>query len=101
MLSNHPERRREELDRYRRTVGEAEFRRVFSEYRRQPILEEIAIGPHRLVIRRLVEGGGELAGQYFVEKDGRLLLDDEPSEGRARLRKVLEERRATASGRKD
>ena len=97
-LSNRPQRRREVLEAYRRQVGEEEFRRIYARYREGRIVEEIAEGPHRLVIWDL----GHVAGQFFVEKDGRYLLDDEPSEARDRLRRALADyRKARASGRKD
>jgi Ni/Co efflux regulator RcnB len=97
-LSNHPQRRREVLEDYRARVGEEEFRRVYSRYRQGRIVDEIVEGKHRLVIWDL----GHVAGQYFVEVDGRYLLDDEPSEARSKLRRALADyRKARASGRKD
>ena len=35
--------------------------------------------------------GNRLAGQYYVEVEGRFLLDDVPSRSRTELRGVLEE----------
>jgi hypothetical protein len=35
-----------------------------------------------------------LAGQYFVEVEGRYLMDDVPNQTRANLRRVLEAYRA-------
>lgn len=97
-LSNHPQRRREVLEAYRKEVGEEEFRRVYARYREGRIVEEIAEGRHRLLIWDL----GHVAGQFFVEKDGRYLLDDEPSAARDKLRRALADYRdARASGRKD
>lgn len=97
-LSNHPQRRREVLEAYRSEVGEEEFRRIYARYREGRIVEEIAEGRHRLLIWDL----GHVAGQFFVEKDGRYVLDDEPSAARDKLRRALAEyRSARASGRKD
>jgi hypothetical protein len=101
-LSNAPQRRLEVLQEYRARVGEEEFRRVFARYLEQPIVDEIALGRHRLVIWQLADVDGHLAGQYYVEVEGRFLLDDVPSDARARLRRVLEDyRKARPSGRKD
>ncbi|HWA36938.1 MAG TPA: hypothetical protein VG873_03675 [Burkholderiales bacterium] len=98
-LSNHPQRRREVLEDYRKRVGDEEFRRIYAHYLKGRIVDEIADGKHRLVIWDL---GNHFAGQFFVEKDGRFLLDDEPSEARNRLRRALADyRKARASGRKD
>lgn len=97
-LSSHPQRRREVLEDYRARVGDEEFRRVYGRYRQGRIVDEIVEGKHRLVIWDL----GHIAGQYFVEVDGRYLLDDEPSEARSKLRRALADyRKARASGRKD
>lgn len=94
VLSNQPERRREELRKYRALVGEAEFRRVYAEYLGRPILDEYALGARRLVIRDIVDREGKYVGQYFVEKDGRFLIDDEPSEARRALGRRLQDYRA-------
>jgi hypothetical protein len=88
-LSNAPQRRYEVLRDYRASVGEDEFKRVFAQYLGMPIVAEIAIGPHRLIIWDLAEAAHHLAGQYYVEVDGRFLLDDVPSAARADLRRVL------------
>jgi hypothetical protein len=97
-LSNYPERRREVLEAYRKEVGDDAFRRLYARYREGRIVEEIAEGRHRLLIWDV----GHLAGQFFVEKDGRYLLDDEPSAARDKLRRALMDyRNARASGRKD
>jgi hypothetical protein len=97
-LSTHPQRRREVLEDYRGRVGEDEFRRIYARYLEGRIVEEVAEGSHRLVIWDI----GHLAGQYFVEKDGRFLLDEEPSEARNKLGRALADyRKARASGRKD
>ncbi len=91
-LSNAPERRRDVLREYRASVGEAEFRRVFGRFL-QPenrIIAEVAIGPRRLLIWDLGDADHHLAAQYFVETEGKFLLDDVPSEARTDLRRVLQ-----------
>jgi hypothetical protein len=95
LLSTRPKRRYEELAKYLLTVGEGEFKRVFYQYLSSggPVAE-IAIGPHRLLIWELADAGHHLAAQYFVDIEGRFLLDDAPNETRARLRSVLEAYRA-------
>jgi len=101
-LSNQPQRRKEELLEYRALVGEAEFRKVFAEYLSRPILEEYALGTRRLVIRDIVDASGKYVGQYFVERDGTFLMDDEPSPPRERLqRMLLDYGKPSPSGRKD
>ena len=106
-LSNAPARRLEVLRDYRVSVGEDEFRRVFGQFL-QPqnrIAAEVAIGPRRLVIWDLGEAGHHLAAQYFVQAEGKFVLDDVPSEARSDLRLVLQayrkDKAATPSGRKD
>ena len=95
-LSNAPRRRLEELARYRDAVGEDEFKRIYSSYFRpaNPLVAEVAIGAHRLLIWKLGEAGNHLAGQYYVETDGGFLMDDIPGETRAKLRQVLEDYRS-------
>jgi hypothetical protein len=92
LLSNAPRRRFEVLRDYRESVGEDEFKRVFAQYflPQNRLLAEIAIGRHRLLIWDLREGATRIAGQYFVEIDGRYLVDDVPSDTRTSLRWVLE-----------
>lgn len=92
LLSNAPRRRFEVLRDYRESVGEAEFKRVFAQYF-QPqnrVLAEVAIDRHRLLVWDLREGATRIAGQYFVEVEGKYLVDDVPSDMRTRLRWVLE-----------
>jgi len=91
-LSNAPEKREEVLRDYRASVGEEEFKRIFARYlgRANAIVAEVAIGPHRLIIWDLGGPEGRLAGQYYVEHEGRFLLDDLPSEARANLHRVLQ-----------
>ena len=97
-LSNAPERRLEVLRDYRDAVGEAAFKAIYARYFHPSnrVLAEAAIGPRRLIIWQLGEEGGQLAGQFFVEVDGKFLLDDVPSEGRAALQRVLQQYRERA-----
>ena len=92
LLSNAPRRRFEVLREYRDAVGEEEFKRVFAQYfyPENRLLAEIAIGNHRLLIWNLKDGGSRIAGQYFVEIEGRYLVDDVPNDTRTSLRWVLE-----------
>jgi hypothetical protein len=94
-LSNAPGRRYEVLRDYRAQVGEAEFRRVYARYFApgNRLVAEAAIGPRRLLIWRLGEAGGQLAGQYFVEQGGAFVLDDMPNAERRKLERVLREYR--------
>ena len=92
LLSNSPRRRFEVLREYRESVGEEEFKRVFAQYfyPENRLLAEIAIGRHRLLIWSLKDGASRIAGQYFVEIEGRYLVDDVPNDARTSLRWVLE-----------
>lgn len=94
-LSNAPERRYEVLRDYRNLVGEEEFKRVYGRYLHPAnrLLAEAAMGRRRLLIWDLGEAGNRLAGQFFVELDGRFVLDDVPSAERAKLQRVLEDYR--------
>jgi hypothetical protein len=97
-LSNEPSRRTEVLRDYLGIVGEAEFRRVYAQYL-QPenkLVAEIAMGPHRLLIWDLRTAGHRLAGQYYIESDGRFLMDDRPGPERFALQQVLAEHRKQA-----
>jgi hypothetical protein len=96
VLSNAPRRRFEVLRDYRESVGAEEFKKVFAQYLapQNRLLAEIAIGRHRLLIWDLKEGANRIAGQYFVEVDGRYLVDDVPNDVRTSLRWVLEAYRA-------
>jgi hypothetical protein len=102
LLSNAPRRRFEVLRDYRESVGEQEFKRVFAQYfyPENRLVAEIAIDRHRLLVWEL-KGSGQspaaapiIAGQYFVEIDGRYLVDDVPNDTRTSLRWVLEAYRA-------
>ena len=95
LLSNSPRRRFEVLLDYRQSVGEEEFKRVFTQYffPENRLLAEIGIGSHRLLIWQLRDDAAQssrLAGQYFVEVEGRYLMDDVPNATRANLRRVLD-----------
>jgi len=92
LLSNAPRRRYEVLREYRASVGEDEFRRVFGQYfvPGNRLVAEVALDEHRLLVWDLGEAGHRLAGQYYVEIEGKFLMDDVPSEKRAQLRRVLE-----------
>lgn len=95
VLSNAPRRRHAELRRYLDDVGEAAFRKVFGEYfaeGNRPVAEA-AIGPYRLIVWYL-RGAERLAGEYYVEVDGRYMIDDGPNETRNQLRVVLNSLRA-------
>lgn len=98
LLSNAPRRRFEVLREYRDSVGADEFKRVFAEYfdPENRLVAEIGIGKHRLLLWDLKAGVAStaLAGQYFVEIDGRYFIDDVPNDARARLRRILEAYRA-------
>ncbi len=96
LLSNSPRRRFEVLQDYRQSVGDEEFKRVFAQYfyPENRLLAEIAIGQHRLLIWDLKNSASRIAGQYFVEIDGRYLIDDVPNDERTSLRWVLEAYRA-------
>jgi hypothetical protein len=91
-LSNAPQRRFEVLRDYRTAVGEEEFKRIFGRYfaPENRLIAEVALGRHRLLVWILGEAGEELAGQYYVEVEGRFLMDDVPSAERSELRQVLE-----------
>ena len=92
MLSNSPRRRFEVLRDYRESVGEDEFKRVFAQYLApaNQLVAEIAIDKHRLLVWDLREGASRIAGQFFVEIDGKVLVDDVPNDVRTQLRWVLE-----------
>jgi hypothetical protein len=96
-LSNAPGRRFEVLRDYRDAVGEEEFRRIFGRYfaPENRLIAEVAIGPRRLLVWHLGEAGDHLAGQFYVEVEGRFLMDDVPSPERSELRAVLEKFRTS------
>jgi len=93
--SNAPDRRREVLVQYQNSVGEAEFRRIFSRYLESgSIVAEAAIGERRLIVWDLGDAGHRIAGQYFVRTAGRFVIDDVPNDERRRLARVLASYRA-------
>ena len=92
LLSNAPKRRYEVLQDYRARVGDQEFKRVYAQYffPENHVVAELAIGPRHLVIWELGEAGRQLTAQYFVDVDGKFLMDDVPSEERRKLRRLLD-----------
>jgi hypothetical protein len=95
-LSNAPERRSDVLRYYRETVGEEEFKRIFSRFLdpANSLLAEVAIGPRRLLLWKLGEANDHISGQFYLETEGRFLMDDVPSDERTELRRVLDAARA-------
>lgn len=98
-MSNAPMRRYEVLRDYRDRVGEEEFKRIYARYQSPAnrLFMEAAIGRHRLLVWDLGEAGNYLAGQYYVQVDGKFLLDDEPNDERAQLARVLRQLRQSTS----
>jgi hypothetical protein len=94
--SNAPTRRFEVLRDYRDSVGEEAFKRAFGRFLEPEnrLIAEVAIGARRLLVWALGDASGELAGQFYVEVDGKFLLDDVPSRERDELRRVLRRYRA-------
>jgi hypothetical protein len=100
-LSNAPERRLEVLRQFRASVGEEQFRQLFGRYfaPQNRIVMEAAIGARRLLVWDLGEASHQLAGQYFVEVEGRFVMDDVPNAEREKLQRVLAaERKKSGSG---
>jgi hypothetical protein len=95
LLSNSPQRRYAVLQDYQQEVGEEEFRRVFSQYSHPEnrLAAEITIGAHTLLIWYLAQDH-RYAGLFFMQIEGRALMDDVPSETRSQLRRLLEAYRA-------
>jgi hypothetical protein len=95
LLSNAPKARFERLREGFAGWSQDDFARAFGRYfaPENRIAGEAAIGPHRLLMWYLKDSD-YLTGYFFVEVDGKLLLDDVPSETRTRLRRVLEAHRA-------
>ena len=99
VLSTSPKRRFEVLQDYRQSVGEEAFKRVFAQYfdPANRLLTEVAIDRPHLLIWELRGNAGapsHLAGQYFIDMEGKFLLNDVPSPARTQLRRVLEAYRA-------
>ena len=91
LLSNAPKAR---FDRLRESLAgwnAADFEHAYGRYFApgNRIVGEAVIGNHRLLMWYLKDVD-HLAAYYFVEVNGKLLLDDVPSEARAKLRRVLE-----------
>jgi hypothetical protein len=99
-LSNAPQRRLEVLRDYRDAIGEEAFKLVFERYFApgNRVIAEVALGPRRLLVWDLGEAGGRLAGQFYVEVDGKFVMDDVPGRERTQLREVLEKYRLKKSG---
>ena len=95
-LSNAPPQRLDLLRGYRDSVGEDEFRRLFGRLLSPDnrLIAEVAIGPRRLLVWELADANRQLAGQFYIEVDGKFLLDDVPSRERAELQGVLRRYRA-------
>jgi hypothetical protein len=95
LLSNAPRRRFEEFQKFQQAHGNEEFKRVFAEYfdPKNRLLAEIVIGRHSMLVWDQTMTSA-IAGQFFVNVEGRYLIDDVPNEARSRLRKVLEAYRA-------
>jgi hypothetical protein len=93
-LSNAPKQRLELLRGYRDVVGEDEFKRRFGLFFAPDnrLIAEVAIGPRRLLVWEL--GDSQLAGQFYIEVEGKFLMDDVPSRERTQLRGVLRRYRA-------
>ena len=91
LLSNAPRRRFEVLQEYQASVGDDSFRQVYTEYfeSRNRVVAEVTIGEYSLLVWHLRDPN-RYAGQYYVRVEGRTLMDDVPSLGRARLRRILE-----------
>jgi hypothetical protein len=97
-LSNAPRRRLELLRGYRDAIGEEQFRQVFARYSQGKLIAEVALGPRRLLVWDLGEADERIAGQFYVEVDGKFLMDDVPSRERAELRTVLQRYRREMQG---
>jgi hypothetical protein len=98
MLSNSP---RERFERYKERLemwGEEQFKRLFGEYAlpENTVVAEIAIGEHSLLIWNLAKQK-QLAGQFFVRIEDRVLMDDTLNPTREQLRRVLQAYRSGAA----
>jgi len=91
LLSNAPRRRFEVLREYEGEVGQASFKQVYAQYflPQNRLAAEVVVGRHSLLVWHLVEGD-RYAGQYYVEVEGKVYMDDVPSAARTRLRRILE-----------
>ena len=86
-LSNAPQQRLALLRAYLNSVGEEKFRSVFGELLTTGLVAEVALGPRRLLIWDI---GDQLTGQYYVQVDGKFVMDDVPSAERTQLARVLQ-----------
>ena len=95
-LSNAPSQRLELLRGYRDVVGEEEFKRLFGRFLgpENQLIAEVALGPRRLLVWELGDASRQRAGQFYIEVDGKFLMDDVPSRERTELRRVLRRYRA-------
>ncbi|CAM9849480.1 unnamed protein product, partial [Phaeothamnion confervicola] len=95
MLSNAPRRRYEVLHDYKSAVGDDGFKQVYAQYftPQNRLAAEVALGGHSLLVWHQREGD-RYAGQYYVQVEDKVLVDDVPSEARFRLRRILEAIRA-------
>jgi hypothetical protein len=87
-LSNAPQQRLAILRAYLNSVGEEKFRSLFGELLTTQLVAEVALGPRRLLIWEV--GGADLTGQYYIQVDGKYLMDDVPSAERTQLARVLQ-----------
>jgi hypothetical protein len=90
-MSNAPQRRLEVLRSYRDRVGEEELKRIYGRYfaPENRVVAEVAIGPRRMIVWELGDAGYRIAGQIYVEIDGRFVMDDVPSRERSEIRDLL------------
>jgi hypothetical protein len=95
LLSNAPRRRFEVLADYKNAVGDDGFREVFTEYFNPAnrLVAEVIMGSHSLLVWYLAQST-RYAGQYYVEVEGKVFIDDVPNPTRTKLRRVLEAIRA-------
>jgi hypothetical protein len=91
LLSNAPKARYARLRESLAGWEGADFERAYGRYfaPENRIVGEATIGRHRLLMWYLKDTD-YLTAYYLVEVEGKLFLDDVPSESRARLRQVLE-----------
>ena len=101
-LSNAPKRRFEVLRDYRDSVGEEEFKRLFGRFLAAREPPDRRGGDRTAAPAGLGAGrcrAASSAGQFYVEVDGKFLLDDVPSRERDELRRVLRRYRARQTSR--
>lgn len=99
VLSNKPRARFLVLYNYRRNVGDEAFKSLFARYlaASERVKAEVALGPRRLLVWDLGEPESQVVGQYYIEIEGKFLMDDVPSAERAQLRRVLQSYRSEKS----